>query len=128
MTPDAGRTPEPDLDPVDGDGPDQLGWAAHLVRTTGLVLVPLAAVVFAYTYLVNDVADLSALDYERRWSRVGWQFVDWTFFLVAVVHLLVAGHLAIRRHVRDGALRIGLEGVSAGILLVAFGYASLAIL
>lgn len=103
------------------------GWTPLLARLTGLVLVPLAALVFAHTYVVNDVAGLSALDYEARWAGVGWRFVDWSFLLVGVVHLLVTGHLALARHLRAGALRLGVEGLAAGVLVVAFGYASLSI-
>lgn len=106
---------------------DQLGWLAQFQRVSGLVLLPVAAVVFASTYIVNDVADLTALDVERRWSNPALQLVDWAFLALALLHGLVGWHWFLGRHVTAPPLRLAIEGISMSAVAVSFAFGSLAI-
>jgi succinate dehydrogenase / fumarate reductase, membrane anchor subunit len=119
-----------DVEHVDASEPsveEQLGWLAQFQRVSGLVLLPLAAVVFAYTYLVNDVADLTALDVERRWSNPALQLLDWAFLSLALLHGLIGWHWFLGRHLEAPPLRLAIEGISMSVVAVAFAYGSLAI-
>jgi succinate dehydrogenase membrane anchor subunit len=122
-----GRTAQP-TDAGSQTPPDpQLGWLAQLQRVSGVLLVPLGAIVFVYTYLANDVADLRAIDLERRWSNPALQLVDWAFLALALVHGLIGWHWFLGRHVANTAARWAIEGVSMTTVALAFAYGSLAV-
>jgi succinate dehydrogenase hydrophobic anchor subunit len=114
---------------VDEMEPDEgeLGLLGQLQRVSGLLLVPLALVVFVHAYLIHDVAELTALDFERRWSNPVLQLADWSFLLLAVAHGLVGWHWFLGRHLRSDGFRNALEGVTTTVVVLAFLYGSIAV-
>jgi succinate dehydrogenase hydrophobic anchor subunit len=96
------------------DEPRAYAWI--FVRLSGVLLVGLAIVQVADRYLVDDVAQVTALSMATRWQSVWWRLADFAFVVLATGHALVGLHWAARRRWGDGPARLVADAVSAVVL------------